>query len=437
MKPFLMKRPWNHLSVLLLLQLVVFVTYWRVTALPLWNPLDFGLLYDAHVMSANLDTFFTHIGTLFSQPLLRLVLMYEYHLFGIEPAGYLTINIALHGLNSFIVYLLVYMLFPRERLANLASLLFALSVGHYGKLLMSISGVESLMLSFFYLMVLYALIRNDFHYGGRVWSGWYLFGLAVYVLAGLTGAMSFSILGGLVAYRFFFYKERGGRAVFPPSLMILVVVGSLIFAAQHIWGYQSPDTTATEPLGPLHAVWFSFKTIFRYLNLIVFPLQESSMLSSSHPLIQLIYDWRVVVRSLVALGVISFSFFGLVFGGRSVRFFIAWTYITVLPFTVIATTGSWLNIQYLYMASIGFCVILAGGTVGCMGLLASQRWKRLAPLAAPLLFVLISQTVVVRLTARNTLHAEGSRAQELHRVLEQQIEGYEPQSTISPDLPSN
>jgi len=432
-----MKKPWNHLSVLLLLQLVVFVTYWRVMALPLWNPLDFELLYDAHVLSYNFDNFFTHIGSLFSQPLLQLGLLYEYHLFGIEPTGYLVINLALHGMNSFIVYLLVYMLFPRERLANLASLLFALSVGHYGKLLMSISGIKPLMLSFFYLTVLYALIRNDFHYRGRIWSWWYLFGLVVYVLAGLTGAVSFSILGSLVAYRFFFYKERGGRGVFPASLMIMIAVGVLIFVAQRTWGYQSPAPTPAEPLGPLHVAWFTFKTIFRYLNLIVFPLQESSMLDSSHPLIQLIYDWRVVVRSLVALGIISFSFFGLVFGGKSIRFFIAWTYITVLPFTVMTTAGGWLNIQYLYLASIGFCVILAGGTVGCIGLLASHRWKRLAPLAAPLLFVLISQTVVFRITARNSVYAEGSRTQELHEALGQQIEEYEPRPTPSPRFPSN
>ena len=416
-----MKKPWNHISMLLLLQLIVFVTYWRVMALPLWNPLDFEMLYDAHVLGANLDTFFTHIGSAFSQPLLRLGLLFEYRLFGIEPTGYLAINLALHGMNSFIVYLLVYMLFPRERLANLAALLFALSVGHYGKLLMSISGLESLMLSFFYLTVLYALIRNDFHHGGRIWSRWYLFGLAIYVLAGLTGAVSFSILGSLVAYRFFFYKERGGRAVFPLSLMILIGVGLLIYVAQRIWGYQSPELETAEPLGPLPAVWFSLKTIFRYLNLMVFPLQVSSMLDSSHPLIQFIYDWRVVVRSLVALGIISYSFFGLVFGGRSVRFFIAWTYITVLPFTIITTTGDWLNIQYLYLASIGFCVILAGGTVGCIGLLTSHRWKRLAPLAAPLLFVLISQAVVYRLTSQNTLRAKGDDAQELHEILERQI----------------
>ena len=215
-----MKKPWNHLSFLLLLQLVVFVTYWRVAALPLWNALDFELLYDAHVLSANLSDFFTHLGTAFSQPLLRLGLLFEYRLFGIEPAGYLVINLVLHGLNAFIVYLLVYMLFPRERLAMLASLLFALSVGHYGKTLMNISGIEPLMLAFFYLMVLYALIRNDFHHGGRVWSWWYLFGLTVYVLAGLTRPVSFSILGSLLAYRFFFYKERGGRGVFPGSLII-------------------------------------------------------------------------------------------------------------------------------------------------------------------------------------------------------------------------
>lgn len=416
-----MKKPWNHLSFLLLLQLVVFATYWRVMSLPLWNPIDFELLYDAHVLGAGLDDFFTHVGNLFSQPLLRLGLMLEYRWFGLDPQGYLAINLALHGLNAFVFYLLVYMLFPKERLAMVAATLFALSVGHYGKLLMSIAGLESLATAFFYLVVLYALIRNDFHHGGGIRSRWYLLGLAVYVMAGLTRPVSFSILGSLVAYRFFFFKERGGRAVFPPSLMVLIVVGVLLWAAQQVWGWQAPSPRKDVDVGPLLSVWYAFKSIFRYLNLVVFPLQDSALLDSSHPLIRFMYDWRVVIRSLVALTVVSFSFFGLVFGGKAVRFFIAWTYITVLPFTLVVGPYDWLNIRYLYLTSMGFCVILAAGTVGCIGLLQAHRWKRWAPLAAPLLFVIIAQTVALHLTAQNDARARSPKVRELHEILDQRL----------------
>ncbi|MBU0740798.1 hypothetical protein KKG45_14260 [bacterium] len=416
-----MRKPWNHLTFLVVLQLVVFLTYWRVISLPLWSPIDFEILLDADILSNGVDKFFLHLGNAFSQPLLQLGLMLEYRLFGLAPAGYLAVNLVLHGMNAFVVYLLVYMLFPRERLAMLASLLFALSVGHYGKIMMSLAGFEPLMLAFFYLVVLYCLMRNDFHHGGRLRSPWYLCGLGVFLLAGLTKPVSFSILGSLVAYRYFFYKERGGRALLPGSLVILIALGVLFYVAQRIWGYQDPDRFVTEGVSAPQAVWYGFKNIFRYLNLMLFPLQISTMLESSHPILRFIYEWRVLVRSLVSLGIISFSFFGLVFGGRAVRFFIAWTYITVLPFTIFTGPLDWLNIKYLYLASIGFCVILSSGTVGCVGLLRNHRWRRLAPLAAPLLFVLISNTVATRLIAQNRHRAKSPATRELHRILDEEL----------------
>lgn len=431
-----MKKPWNHLSVLLLLLLVVFAAYRHVMALPLWNPIDFELLYDAHVMSANLGEFYRHIGNLFSQPLLRLGLLLEYRAFGLDPTGYLAVNLAVHALNAFVFYLLVYMLFPQERLAMLAALLFALSVGSYGKLLMSLAGVESLAAAFFYLVVLYALIRNDFHHGGRIRSRWYLLGMAVFVLAGLTRPVSFSILGSLVAYRFFYYKERGGRGVFPPSLLLVMGVGILLFVAQHIWGWRAEGPDAGPGMSPWLTVWYTLKNIFRYLNLMVFPLQVSSWVESSSPIIQFLYEWHVVVRTLMAMGIISFSFFGLVFGGKAVRFFITWTYITVLPFTVASGTLDWLNIRYLYLTSVGFCVILSAGTVGCVKLLQTHRWKRYVPYAAPLLFVLASQIVVLQLTNQNIKRSRSQKIHELRQVLDERLDDPAVSGPASPAEPA-
>lgn len=428
-----MKKPWNHLSILLLLQLVVFAAHWQITSQPLWYATDFELLHDAQVLHADLGNFFDHVGNLFSQPLLQLGLLLEYHWFGIEPQGYLILNLALHGLNAFVFYLLVYMLFPRERLAELAALLFALCVGHYGKLLLTISGVESLATSFWYLTVLYALIRNDFHHDGRLRSRWFLLGLAVFLLAGLTRPVSFSIIGSLVVYRFLFYKERGGRGIFSPSLVIVIVVGLLLWIAQRIWGWQGTDPVSRPDVGPLMSAWYILKSIFRYLNLMVFPVQESSLISSSHPVVLFIFEWRVVVRTLVALGIISYSFFGLVFGGKAIRFFIAWTYIAVLPFTMAVGPYDWLNIGYLYLSSLGFCVILAAGTVGCMGLLQAHRWRRLVPLAAPLLFVLLSQTVNMRLATRNIGQTNTPEIRRMHEILERQDPAARTDAVIPPN----
>lgn len=409
-----------HLIMLFGLQALVFVTYRHALSLPLWSPVDFQTIDEARLLGVDPAVLARHVGSLFSQPLLQLAFMAEYRLFGIDPAGYMAVNVSLHGLNAFVLYLLVNMLFHRSGMAIPAAVLFAMSVGHYGKALLSIAGLEALLLGFLYLLIVFSLIRADFKHGGRMTSPWYLLGLVLVGLAGLTKPALFSILLALIAFKFFFYRERGGRAIFPRSLLLLVVVGFLFAAAKEMWGYRNPGPD--EPVGFLRSVWLSFKTTFRYLNLLVFPMQDSKMLESSHPLVRFFYDWRLPIRTLVSLGIVSFSFFGIIFGSRPLRFFIAWTVITVVPFAVTNSAGHWLNLQYLYMAAAGFCVIIAAGATGCSGLLAAHRWKRLTPWIAPMLLVIMAQTLNVWLCEKNRRQGESPAVRALQSMLEYRAE---------------
>ena len=148
--------------------------------------------------------------------------------------------------------------------------------------------------------------------------------------------------------------RRGGRPVLSADILILIAAGAAFYAAQRAWGVHTP--IAFSEGGAIHFTWISFKNIFRYLNLMLFPLQESELLRRwADPFVQFIYDGRTVIRSLLTLAIVSFSFFGIVFGSKAIRFFIAWTFITVLPFTGVTSRGQWLNLQYLYLVSLGFC----------------------------------------------------------------------------------
>ena len=417
-----LRTPWNHLAVLLLLQCVAFAAYWRVLGLPLWNELDFAILYDAHVLQGNLHMFLRHLGTAFSQPLLQLGFLWQFESFGTDPRGYLTVNVVLHALNAFVVYMLVNMLFPRERMARLAALLYVMSVGHYGKVLLNLAGQEHIVLALLYLLVLYCLIRNDQRRHGRLRSPWFAAGLALFVVSGLTRPASFSLLGSWLAYKLFFHEERSGRAIFAPDLLIVVVVGIAFYAAQQLWGFKQPGIGFERGGNTFDVTFDSFKTIFRYLNLMVFPLQISDMIRSSHPAIQFVYDWRVVFRTLISLSIISYGFFGVLFGNRSLRFFIAWTMITVLPFTGAGVGRDWLNIQYLYLSAVGFCVILAAGTMGCSRLLPGGRGKSWLPYLAPLLFMLMALSVNDRLVRRNQVLGYSEPIRAMHLLLNESID---------------
>ncbi len=414
-----------HLPVLLLLMAVVYVAFSGTLSAPLWNPLSFEILHDAELLSRDPGVMFRHAGSLVSQPLLQLLFLAQYRLFGLDPFGYHVVSLLVHALNSFLVYLLVNLLFPRRRQAVLASLLFAFTVGSYGKVLLSLSSHEALVLAHLYLLVLYCMIRNDFRHGGRVRSRWFWAALGLYAVAGLTAQATFSLLGCLIAYKFFFHRARGRRAVLSSDLLVLIGMSVLFFAAHRRFG-QPPPIDFSEGGGPLHFTWISFKNIFRYLTLMLFPLQHSPLLQRADSLVYVLYEARTVIRVFLTVAIISFSFFGFVFGSQSIRFFLAWTYITLLPFTGIDVHGQWLNLRYLYLVALGFCVILAASAVGCSDLLSRHRFKRFVPYLVPLTFVIGALSVTYQLDQQNRRQARGPAALEMHRLLEEAIASPDP-----------
>ncbi len=413
-----MNRYLRSILVLLLLQGVAWLTYRHLLSAPITSLDDVAVLADAQRQGALFGEMWRHVGTYFSQPLLQLVFLLEYRLFGLDPAGYYAVNIVLHGLNAMLVYLLANMLFAGQRIALPAALLFLLGVGHYSKPLMTIAGTESLLLTLFYLVVLFGLIRDDLHHGGRLTSRWFALALAVYLLAGLTRPASLAILLCLVAYKLFFYHTRGRRAVWSANLWVLLLVGVGFSVAQQLWGYHEPLVRFRHPEGTVGVTLGSVKNIFRYLNLMVFPLQTSELLTASGRLVRWFYEARHVIRALVSLAIVSFSFFGFVFGNRPLRFFIAWTYLTVVPFAALSHPGDWLNIQYLYMAAVGLDVVIAVGTVGAVSLLARHPRKRWVPALAPLVLVAMSLSVHFRLHARNLRRAHQPHVREAVQLLQ-------------------
>ena len=406
----------THGPVLLALLAVVAIAFGQLVTTPMWNSLDSQIVYDAHQLSLDPSSMFDHLGFYFSQPLLQLAFLAEYHFFGLNTSGYLAVNLVMHGLNSFMVYMLVNMLFPRRSMAILASILFALAVGSYGRVFMTIHQLESLLLAGLHLLVLYFFIRNDFRREGRVLSPLFLLGLALFLLTGLTKAASFSLVGCLVAYKAFFYRHRASRAIISPDILVFIVASVLFYLGQHKWGYQNP-TIFEHSAGESQFSLLSFKNIFRYLNLMFFPMQQSPLLDTAPLWVVWVFHARVVVRVCLTLSIVSYSFFGFVFGSRAIRFFIAWTYITLLPFTSHTASGEWLNLSHLYLTSLGFCVILAAGASGTNALLKKRRWRSLAPYLVPVFFAAISLGVAWKLDAKNKAIASQPEAVELRAEL--------------------
>jgi hypothetical protein len=155
------------------------------------------------------------------------------------------------------------------------------------------------------------------------------------------------------------------------------------------------------------------KNLFRYLTLMFFPLQRSPMIETAPFWVAWLFEARTWIRFALTIAIVSYSFFGFVFGSRAIRFFIAWTYITLLPFTAHTEGGQWLNLNHLYLASLGFCVVIAAGAAGCSSLLARAGRRRYVPYLAPLLLAVIALGLTHQLDSKYKAIARWPESQQL------------------------
>jgi hypothetical protein len=329
------------------------------------------------------------------QPLVYAVSYFLFERFGFEPRGYFLFNILLHGLNSFLVYLLVQTLLRDRSVALLSGLLFVFTVGNYGKTVLLMSGLEDLLITMLTLLTTILYFRNELVGGGKTWSPWFLLSLLFFIGSMFTRSTSLSILGAFLAFNYLFRRDTGHRVLGPNFVIFLVIAAAALMIKTLVFHYSPPFYTVNP--GPFKAVIYSVKNVLSYLVRMVFPIHTSRLVVEGGPAVRFVYGFATEIRIVLALVMLSYSFFGFIFGNHTIRFFIAWTYITLIPFAFFQFPADWLNIRNLYLVSIGFVLVLSAGAVYCSRLIEHHRWRRFVPFIVPVFFVLLARFIVVQL----------------------------------------
>jgi hypothetical protein len=316
----------------------------------------------------------------------------EYRLFGLEPRPYFIVNLIAHCLNSFLAYLLVNTLLHDRRSAGMAALLFALGVGSYGKNLMIAAGISSLVHAMVVLLGTLLYVLNEKRNAGRV-VAWYALGFYLCFIGSLFMRFgTFSLLASFAFYNIFFRAERG-RPVMHLNLLVCV---ALAFTA---WvGRAALDPGSARSLMDTGAF---LRNLPGYLVLMVFPLHQSQLLETAPPVVRAVYAAAPVIRVIAGLAILSYSLFGFVFGSRALRFYIAWMFVMIVPFAFMRFPADWLNLRFLYLVSLGFCVVLTTGTLYGFKLLSHRRWRRFVPFVIPISYILLTAALVRALDTKN------------------------------------
>jgi len=355
------------------------------------------------------------------QPLVYGVSYLLFKTCGFEPHGYFLFNILLHGLNSFLVYLLVQTLLKERTVAFLSGLLFVFTVGNYGKAIMIMSGLEDLVITTFTLCTMIFYFKNELGGGGRIRSLWFILALVFFVASMLTRSTSFSILGAFLAFNYFFRRDTGRRVINSNFIVLLVVAAAALVTKTQVFQYS--PAFYTENPGPVKIVLFAAKNVISYLVRMIFPIHTSNLVAEAGPAVRFVYGFATEIRIVIALTVISYSFFGFIFGNHAIRFFIAWTYIMVVPFAFFQFPRDWLNIRHLYLVSIGFVMVISAGAVYCSRLIAHRTWRRLVPFIVPLFFILLARFIVTQLDYSYELKAASPATIEHRREIARSFPG--------------
>jgi len=380
-----------------------------------WSGYDYVILENSLMMRSDASAAFYSGAPFKFQPLIYAIHYLLFRLFLLDASGYLLFNIVLHGINSFLVYLLVNTLLRDRTVSALAGLLFVFTIGSYGKSVMAASGLEDLVITTLSLLTMILYFKNELDGDGRTLSVRYVAALVFFLASMLTRSTSFAILGCFLAFNLFFRRERG-RPIFHRSFVILLMIAVAAFVVKlTVFRYAPP--LYTEYPGAFAFVFLAFKNVINYLVRMIFPIHTSYLVTRAGPAVRFVYRFATEIRILIALTVVSYSFFGFVFGNRTIRFFIAWTYIMVLPFAFFQFPADWLNMRHLYLVSVGFVSVIAAGAVYCSRLIARNRWRRYVPFLVPLAFIALSRFIILQLDSSYEHRAESEPMKAYRRAL--------------------
>lgn len=409
--------PFKNLIVLLGLVALGYLFFGLTLNNEFWHGDDFiSLERSIQLLDDPLAAFDSQVPFKF-QPLVYGIYYMLFRTFHFEARGYFIFNILLHGLNSFFVYILVYTLLKDRTVALVSGLLFVFTVGSYGKSVMIVSGLEDLIITTFTLLTMIFYFKNELEAGGRMLTPWFALALILFMACMLTRSTSFSILGAFFAFNYFFHEESKRRLFSMNFLILLAIAVSALVVKTKVFHYF--PIVFPRNANPASFVFYTLKSIISYIVRMIFPIHTSHLVAESGPAVRFVFRFATAIRIFSALTVISYSFFGFVFGNRTIRFFIAWTYIMVLPFSFFRFPSDWLNIRHLYIVSVGFVLVISSGSVYCSRLIARHRWKRLVPLVVPIFFILLARFIITQLDHSYESKAAGRDAAELREELAQ------------------
>lgn len=324
------------------------------------------------------------------RPITTLSYAIDYAIWGLNSFGYHLTNIILHSANSILVFLLLLLLSENFFIAFLGSLLFA-SHPVQTEVVAWISGRSSLLFLFFYLASLILYIRS----GREKKRGLYHASLALFFLALFSKEMSITLPFVIMLYDLYFPSNDGIKKKIARYLPYFII--SIFYVAMRVMIVKRVGQF--EGWGnPYFVLLTMLNVVADYIRLLVFPVKLCAV-GYPIPITVSIREPRVLFSIAKIFMVLSGAFL-LFKRNRLASFAIVWFFLTLLPVLNIIPIKALEAERFLYLPSIGFCLLAA-----CAASFLGEKFDR--PIAGKATIVMVLAGVLIAgYSARTISRAE-------------------------------
>ena len=342
------------------------------------NPWIKDVRYIPEIFLSNVWAFRWGVASNYYRPLLHIIFMIDYHIFGFKPWGFHLINIIFHAGISALVFLIAFMLnHPTRRekkstppllgedkgegkysllLPLIATILFAAHPIHT-EVVAWVSGIPELSFTLFYLLSFYFYIKADDEYGKH-----FMLSILFFFLSTLCKETALTLPILLIAYDYSSSQSHDPSSAWVPRnlkshmmryLPYIIVAGIYFTLRTNAIGGFAPQKAHPELDN-----WQYFINIFplfiQYLEKLILPI-NLNVFYVFHP-ISSIMEPKGIIN--IALALIFISFVYILRRNRIIFFSLLWIAIPILPVLYIPALGdNTFAERYLYLPSVGFVIL--------------------------------------------------------------------------------
>ena len=324
-------------------------------------------------------------------PIVYTFFWFEHQLWGNNPFGYHLINILLHVFNVVLLWFILRKIAIPG--AGVISLIFALHPVHVESVAWVIERKDVLS-GFFYLASVLAFLnylnplgRGESYRQSKIGTlKFYLSSLILFICALLSKSITVSL--PLVILLYLWWKNRRTNKIELISLLPFFI-SSMIIAYLDIQFVHQRYSLATLGLTPIQRVYIAGKSLWFYLEKLIFPINLLTVYPRWNLAVDLFTQYFYPLTFLAFLG---FLYWGKKYWGRG-----AFSALTFFAVTLTPTLGfidfnymehSFVADRFQYLASIG-PIILFGVLINRLYLTAKINWKPTLRIVGILLIALL------------------------------------------------